>query len=184
MTALVVCITWLAILTAQPAAPLPAVQHLAGVPLAEGTRNWCGPAALAAVLRYQGERTSAKEIADAIYLPSFHGALNLDLLVFARRRGYEASAGAGSAGDMQRALAAGHPVICMLREQHLLASANHFVVVRGYDTAREVWFVDAGEGRERTVRFADFDSDWARCGRWRLVVTGRARPTAEVSRGL
>jgi hypothetical protein len=58
----------------------------------------------------------------------------------------------------------------MVRRGNPLVSRNHIVVVRGYDVQRAVWLVDSGEGAEGTVRAADFDGEWSKCGRWMLVV--------------
>ncbi len=173
MAAVIISLMWLAGLTATPGLPLPLAHHLAKVPLVERNINWCGPAALAAVLQYHGEQIKAQEIAEAIHLPGFQGALNLDLLVFARNRGYEAWAGEGSAEKLRQVLVRERPVICMVRRGNPLASRNHIVVVRGYDIEEGVWFLDSGEGAEEVVKAKDFAAEWARSGRWMLVVEGK-----------
>lgn len=173
MIALIFSLVWIAVQTAAPGPPLPVAHRLDRVPLVERNTNWCGPAALAAVLQYHGEQTNAQEIAEAIYLPGFRGSLNLDLLVFARNRGYEAWAGEGSVEKLRKELARERPVICMVRRGNPLASRNHIVVVRGYDAKQAVWFLDGGEGAEEVTKATDFDAEWARCGRWMLVVEGK-----------
>ena len=57
---------------------IPAAYRIHGVPFAEPHRDWCGPAALAAVLQYHGEDVNARQIADDIHLPHYRGALTLD----------------------------------------------------------------------------------------------------------
>ncbi len=162
---------------------LPVAHRIAGVPLVERNENWCGPAALAAVLRYHGEETEAKEIAEAIYLPGFRGSLNLDLLVFARTRGYEARAEAGTGPRLREAIARDRPVICMVTRRNPVLSRNHMVVVRGYDRGQAVLFIDGGEGSEQTVRTTDFEAEWAESGRWMLVVEGKAAVDPDVGGG-
>lgn len=158
--------------TARASLP-PSQHHVAGVPLAESPRDECGPAALAAVLQYQGEEVTAADIGREIDLPGYHGAINLDLLLWARRRGFEAWAGEGSTYALQQAIGRELPVICMVRRRGPIADRNHFVVVRGYDNARQVWFMDAGNGSEEAVSASDFACDWGECGRWMLVVEER-----------
>ena len=161
----------------EPAKPPPPPTHrIADVPLVERNTNWCGPAALAAVLRYHGEEIAAADIADDIYLPHYRGSLNLDLLIFARKRGFDVWANEGSADAIRRAIARDRPVICMVRRGNVLARRNHYVVVSGYDSDRRVWFLDSGNGREETFAEADFDREWSECGRWMLVVEGK-QPT-------
>lgn len=158
--------------------PPPPVWHIADVPLVERNTNWCGPAALAAVLRYHGEEIAAAQIADDIYLPHYRGSLNLDLLIYARKRGFEVWANEGSADAMKRAIARGRPLICMVRRGNVVARRNHYVVVRGYDSERGVWFLDSGNGREETFTEVDFEREWAECGHWMLVVEGKEPTTA------
>ncbi|MFB3881275.1 MAG: C39 family peptidase [Armatimonadota bacterium] len=179
MVSLLLALMWFAIQAAGGPPQLPSAHRLAGVPPVEGAAELCGPAALSAVLCYHGDRVSTKEIADDIYLPGYRGSLNLDLLVFARRRGFEAWAGAGSSDQLREALAGGRPVICMVRRSNPLAGRNHFVVVKGYDWSRQVWFVDSGEGKDETLRAADFDAEWGRCDHWMLVVQGKMQAGTE-----
>lgn len=154
--------------------PLPSACHIDGVPLAAHTSDPCGPAALAAVLGYWGDKVEAEQIAQAIYLPDYRGSLNLDLLIVARRRGFEACAGESTTDELRRALSRGQPVICMVRRRNPLAARNHFVVLRGYDTAKGVWFVDSGQSAEERIADDDFDREWREAGRWMLVVEGRS----------
>jgi ABC-type bacteriocin/lantibiotic exporter with double-glycine peptidase domain len=158
--------------------PLPSSCHLERVPLAAHTSDWCGPAALAAVLVYWDDTVEVEQIAQAIHLPDYRGSLNLDLLIVARRRGFDAWAGESTTDELRRALARGRPVICMVRRRNPLAARNHFVVLRGYDTGKRLWFLDSGEGAEERIAHDDFDREWRDAGRWMLVVEGpRAGPS-------
>lgn len=156
----------------------PAAYRISDVPLVEAHEGWCGPAALAAVLRFHGDDARAAEIADDIYLADRRGALNLDLLVWARRRGYEASAGEGSTVALMQTVVRDRPVICMIRRRGPLAGRNHFIVIRGYEDSGEVWLADTGDDREVRVAAADFERDWSSCGRWMLVVEGKKADSA------
>jgi ABC-type bacteriocin/lantibiotic exporter with double-glycine peptidase domain len=155
--------------------PLPSLHRIPRLPFAEQRKDWCGPAALAAVLQYHGEKTTAAEIAKQIYLPGYRGALNLDLLLWARKRGFSAWGGAGSPDRIRQAVARDLPVICMVRRRGPLADRNHFVIIRGYDHPRGLWLVDDGSGKQKEARYADFDRAWQGCGRWMLVIEGKSR---------
>jgi ABC-type bacteriocin/lantibiotic exporter with double-glycine peptidase domain len=184
---MVVQLTWalgmamaLGLVGGGPSAPprlaaLPSSRYVSGVPLAEPHSNWCGPAALAAVLQFHGERAAAAEIARDIYLPGYRGTLNLDLLLWARKRGLEVWAGRGSAPEVKRALVRNRPVICLVRRHGRLADRNHFVVVRGYDDSRRIWLLDDGSGKEHAASGAGFERDWQECGCWMMVVEGKGR---------
>jgi ABC-type bacteriocin/lantibiotic exporter with double-glycine peptidase domain len=173
---LALCLLAAAVVAAQ--AP-PQAYVIQGVPSVAENPNWCGPAALAAVLQYHGEEVSPEEIAEEIYLPDYRGALNLDLLLYARRRGFEAWAGDGSAHQVRRAVSQDRPVICMVRRGNAVAERNHFLVVTGYDFRQGVWTVDSGAGKPETLTATQFDREWSDCGRWMLVVEGRQSKQAE-----
>ena len=150
-----------------------------GVPFSDYRANWCGPAALAAVLQFYGEKVTAAEIAGDIYLPSYRGTLNLDLLLYARRRSFDAWAGEGTAEKIEQAVARDLPVICMVRSRGRVADRNHFVIIRGYDADRRIWLLDDGGGKEVARKMGEFEEDWRRCGHWMLVVEGKKPPPAE-----
>jgi len=117
---------------------------------------------------------NARQIADDIHLPHYRGALTLDLLLWARRRGCRAWAKTASADLLKSAIARDRPVICLLRKRGRLADRNHFVIVLGYQDDPPVWLLDTGERRERRIAAPDFERNWRDCGSWMLVVEGRA----------
>ncbi len=158
--------------------PETAAYRIEKVPLADHHPNWCGPDALAAVLQFHGDSVTAKEIAEAIYLPHYHGSLNLDLLLYARQRGYEVHAESGTVVLLTAALRRDRPVICMLRKHSLLSSSNHYVIVRGFDAHAGVWYVDNGGGKEERIASRAFLSQWEGCDCWMLVVEGRTSAQA------
>lgn len=176
LSTLVLCLLGAICLAAEGPPPAHTIR---GVPLVEQAAHWCGPSSLAAVLQYHGETVSPGDIADEIYLPDYRGSLNVDLLLYARRRDFDAWAGEGSDDVLRRAIAQNRPVICMVRRGNALARRNHFVVVSGYDSARGVWVVDSGAGKLETQSEAAFEAEWSECDRWALVVEGRKVKQAE-----
>jgi ABC-type bacteriocin/lantibiotic exporter with double-glycine peptidase domain len=164
-----------------PATPPPS-HTIRGVPLADYRANWCGPAALAAVLQFYGVSVTAADIAKEIYLPGYRGTLNLDLLLYARKAGFDVWAGEGDAEKVKKAVARGRPVICMVRSRGRVVDRNHFVVIRGYDSLRRTWLLDDGTGKEVARRMLDFEKDWRDCGHWMLVVEGRKPTPAETGK--
>jgi ABC-type bacteriocin/lantibiotic exporter with double-glycine peptidase domain len=160
-----------------PSPAAPSSHVIQGVPFAAYRSDLCGPAALAAVLQFYGENVTAAEIAKDIYLPNYHGTLNLDLLLYARARGFDVWAGEGSAERMKQALAQDRPVICMVRESGRIADRNHFVVIRGYDSVRRIWLSDDGDGRETPRKMDGFERRWRECSHWMLVVNRKKTPS-------
>jgi ABC-type bacteriocin/lantibiotic exporter with double-glycine peptidase domain len=143
--------------------------EIEGVPFVKQQRDWCGPAALASVLQYRGERITQKEIAEAIYLPG-RGTLNVDLLLFARRRGYAAAMENGTAERLKETIAAGSPVICQVERRRGSRRLTHFVVVYGYDDAKQAYRLHQGSRGAVWVGQEAFEKAWARGARWMLIV--------------
>jgi ABC-type bacteriocin/lantibiotic exporter with double-glycine peptidase domain len=154
----------------------PARFEIEGVPFVKQRSNWCGPAALASVLQYHGEKITQEEIAAAIYLPG-RGTLNVDLLLFARRRGYLAAMHKGSSELLKETVAAGLPVICQVEKRDLLGKRTHFVVVYGYDDEKETYRLHQGTKGAVSVKQPAFEKPWARSSRWMLIV--QPKPEAE-----
>jgi ABC-type bacteriocin/lantibiotic exporter with double-glycine peptidase domain len=151
----------------------PAAHRVEGVALMEARSNWCGPEALAAVLKFHGEEVAPETIAAHVYLPELKGTLNLDLLLYSRKRGFQAWAGEGTSGDVRAHVAQDLPVIAMVRRGNPLASRNHFVIIHGYDMEAGIWWIDDGDGEAERWSTADFEREWASAGRWMLAVGSR-----------
>ncbi len=148
-------------------------QYIRGVPFVRQQRNWCGPAALASVLQYQGVPLSQEEVADGVYLEKLRGSLTLDLQLFVQEQGLWCKAGRGGLEDVQQWLDRGVPVIALLREDWWVHKPYHYVVLVGYHAERAYFLAHAGSRAERPLSFERFKRQHAAAGRWFLAC---ARP--------
>ena len=160
---------------AETAPKRPASFEIKAVPFVKQRRDWCGPAALASVLQFHGDKITQEQIAAEIYLPK-RGTLDLDLLLFARQRGFQAVAATGSPEQLKDAVAGSLPVICQVEKRDSLGARTHFVVVYGYDDAKQTFRLHDGTKGAVLVRQAAFQEAWRRGGQWMLVV--RPKPKA------
>lgn len=149
--------------------------EIKGVPFVKQRPDWCGPAALASVLQYHGEKLTQQQIAAEIYLPR-RGTLNLDLLLFARRRGFVAAAPKGNPQLLKATLADGIPAICQVERRDLFGRRTHFVVVYGYDDTKRIYRLHQGTKGSVSVRQPAFEKAWKRGNHWMLTV--RPKPKA------
>jgi ABC-type bacteriocin/lantibiotic exporter with double-glycine peptidase domain len=133
----------------------------------------CGPAALAMVLRYYGAALGQEEIARALYLASARGTLNLELEFYARRRGFEARAFAGTLEQAKDELRRGRPLIVFQDVGAPGYTIPHFAVLLGYDDRAAVVVLHSGPRPYRVVSYDDFGRTWARRRAWTLLVTPR-----------
>jgi Flp pilus assembly protein TadD len=126
----------------------------------------CGPGSLALVLNALGDPASETELNAA--LPKVKGGvLFVDLLLAARRRGFEAALEAGSALVLRREIGEGRPAILLLR---LLDAPGrkrdvfHYVVVDGFDPGRQLFRFQFGDGRARWAALGQIDGSWKAAG--------------------
>lgn len=144
---------------------------IGGVPFVSQDEYDCGPAALAMVLQYYGAAVGREEIAQALYLPSVRGTLNLDLEFYARRRGFEARAFAGTLDGAKAELRRGRPLIVFQDLGIPGFPVPHFAVLLGYDDRTRSVVLHSGPDAYRVVPYADFEQTWARRRGWTLLVT-------------
>jgi len=131
----------------------------------------CGPASLAGVLNYWGTPVSPEEIAIEIFSPSAKGTLNIDMLLYAEKKGLKADSYEGSVKDLKDKIDLGFPLIVFVDYGFWVYQQNHFMVVVGYDEKGII----ANSGRERfkAISLKDFIKSWKRKKFWTLLITPR-----------
>jgi hypothetical protein len=107
--------------------------YIYDIPFFPQSRYQCGPASLASVLNYYGCRITPEEIADVIFRRELKGTLSIDLILFARRMGFEANSYRGTVADLQGHVAANHPLIVFQNVGSPFLPLRHYSVVIGYD---------------------------------------------------
>lgn len=147
------------------------------VPVRRWGDNTCGSGALAAVLNRYGDPVKEEEL-DAVLDKGLHGGVvSVDLLIEARRRGYDAELVVGSEELVRSSLLAGKPVILMLRVVNLPRRRNdlyHYVVADGFDAARDLVRLQFGRGKPIWTPLAKIDGNWKATKRATLLVHGRS----------
>jgi hypothetical protein len=159
-------------LAAQEPRPL----QLLDVPFISQSELLCGGAAAAMVLRYWGERGVTAESFAALVDRSASGIRTAALLADLTRRGWTATAVAGSAGIMRAELARGRPVLTLIEDR---PSTYHYIVVVAAHE-RGVVFHDPARAPFLVMSAAEFDRRWRAADRWMAVVVpgpaGAVRP--------
>lgn len=128
----------------------------------------CGPASLASVMNYHGLAVTPGEIAADIFSKSAKGTLNLDLLIYARKKGFNAIHYSGSMEDIRANINVGYPVIVLVDYGFLFYQQNHFMVVIGYNDDGLIVNSDLLEGQ--FVDSKRFLSAWGKTSYWTLLI--------------
>ena len=128
----------------------------------------CGPASLAGVLNYWGVSSSPDEIAKEIYSRSARGTLNIDLVLFVKRKGLTAGHYTGSVEDLKKRIDSGFPLIVMVDYGFWAYEQNHYMTVFGYSDAGIV--AHSGKEKEKQISWGSFLRSWEKTKYWTLLV--------------
>lgn len=159
-----------AALQASPPPDLPARAERTEVPFFPQTRDHCGPAALATALADIGLPADPDRLADAVFLPSRGGSLQLEMLGGARRQGAVATRLPRELAAVLREVAAGHAVVVLQNLGLELIPRWHYAVIVGYDLAERELILRSGTTQRETLALRTFEYTWARGGRWAVAV--------------
>ena len=144
------------------------------VPFIPQEDYYCGPASLAMLLSYWGVAADQESIAREIFIESIKGTLNLDLELYARRRGLEARSFRGNLEEVRLHLRQNHPLIVFQDLGLGPYEVPHFAVLVGYDDARQQVIAHSGTTQYKPVSYAEFLRTWDRRQRWTLLITPKS----------
>lgn len=143
-------------------------ERVENVPFHPQTAFQCGPASLAGVLNYYGDPASPGEIADAVFRREIRGTVSLDMVLFARERGFSATFYEGSVENIVDAVDEDEPLVVMVDSGLGPVSLCHYMVLVGYTGEGVV--VNSGRSREELMPWGVFLSKWQRTKNWTLRV--------------
>lgn len=137
----------------------------------------CGPASLAGVLTFYGEDVTPDEVADAIFRKHIRGTVTLDMVLYARHKGFSARWYSGSVDDIRRSVNEGVPLIVMVDLGFANVTNNHYMVVVGYSP--EGVIVNSAKSREKLITWNHFLTRWDRTERWTLRIQSKTQSQTE-----
>ena len=140
------------------------------VPVIRQARERCGPAALQMVMRYYHADSTAEAEAEKAYDPVLRGALISDLAAAARRAGFEASVETPGADSLAVLLGEGIPPILLIDSGVGPLQKGHYVVLVGWDKARNQVTLHDGGSKPRTTGREGLMKRWSTAGGRALVV--------------
>jgi hypothetical protein len=154
---------------------------LAHVPVREFKDDNCGPGSLSVVLNALGDPVTEAELVAALPRAPGGGVLSVDMLLAARQRGFTASLVSGTEDMVRSEIAAGRPVILLLRLLNAPGSSRdiyHYVVVDGVDPGRDLLRFQFGDGKVRWSTLEPLEGAWEGAGHALLAIRGPddARP--------
>lgn len=128
----------------------------------------CGPSSLAGVLNYWGIKVTPDEISREIFSKTARGTLNIDMLLYAQRKGLNVVQYNGNLKDLKEKIDLGFPIIVMVDLGIYFLKINHFMVVIGYNEQGVI--VNSGKEKEKFIYEKDFLKVWKKTDYWTLLI--------------
>lgn len=153
--------------------PGPRAHVLTGVPVRSFGIQSCGAGSLSAVLSYHGQPVTLEELDAVLPKGRNEGVLTLDLVLEARRRGYDARMVEGTRELVERELLEGRPVILMLKVLNAPGEVRdlfHYIVADGIEPAKGLVRVQLGDAKVRWTTFERLDGAWQATKRTALLI--------------
>jgi tetratricopeptide (TPR) repeat protein len=173
---LTACVYW----TPRSASPTTSALIIPNVPMQHWGIESCGAGSLSSVLQHYGDATTMDEWQRT--LPMTHGGvMSIDLVLAARQKGFDAKLVTGDRNLVEQELRAGHPVILMLQVVQAMGKRYdffHYIVLDGYDPARDLFRTQFGDGRARWASMDRLDSAW-KATKYATILIAPGDPLAE-----
>jgi predicted double-glycine peptidase len=128
----------------------------------------CGPASLAGVMNYWGSDIRPEDIAKDIYSASARGTLDIDMFIYANKKGFQSEQYAGRWEDLKEKIDGGYPLVVLVDYGFFAYQANHFMVVVGYNEAGVT--VNSGKTEHAFIEKEKFLRSWGKTNYWTLWI--------------
>ncbi len=164
---------------------LPEQASVDGVPIIPQTEYHCGPASLAAILRWSGADTSQALLVPLVYTPERQGTFAVDLARETRLQGRLAYQVRPRLEALLEEVAAGHPVLLLENRGLKSQPVWHYSVLVGFelDTGRVALHDGGHEPRHKSLK--NLARTWERGGHFSLLALPPGRlPAGEDPHGI
>lgn len=136
--------------------------YIENVPFFPQDELMCGPAALASVIGYWGADGSMREVANKVYEEKLGGTLPIDLVIFAKEKGFMAAFYSGGLEDLKRNLSKGIPLILFLNLGLREYPVGHYIVAVGYSDAAGVVLAHSAMNKEEVFTYQRLEKLWSK----------------------
>jgi len=163
-------------MTPRSNAPSQSATVIPKMPMLKWGIESCGAGSLATVLQHYGDPTTMPQW-DASLPKTRGGVLTVDLLIAARRSGYDAQLVTGSPAIVGDELRSGRPVILMLQVVDSPGHAYdffHYIVADGIDSERGLIRTQWGDQKGRWVSMERLEKPWSGGGHAAILVRPRS----------
>lgn len=141
------------------------------VPFYPQNESMCGPAAIASVAGFYGDKVTLGEAARGVYLAKLKGTLPVDLLIYAKEKGFNAQYYQGGFKDLMARISEGRPLILFLNLGFDSYPIGHYITAVGFDDRLKAVIAHSGMNREEIFTYERLAIMWEKTGYATLLVT-------------
>lgn len=147
------------------------------VPFYPQNDSMCGPAAIASVTGFYGDKATLGEAARGVYLAKLKGTLPVDLLIYAKEKGFNARYYQGGFEDLKARISEGRPLILFLNLGFESYPVGHYITAVGFDDGLKAVIAHSGMNKEEVFTYERLAIMWEKTGYATLLVTPGAEKT-------
>lgn len=149
--------------------------YINNVPFFPQERYYCGPASLAGVMNFYGVSVTEEEIAKEVYNTKLSGTLSMDILIYARAKGFDAFYYKGNMEDIKRYISMGKPVILFLDLGYFFYPVRHYIVATGYNDKIGYLIAHSGVEKDKIFSYKEIQSSWEKTGFGTILIMPKGK---------
>lgn len=135
------------------------------------TRYNCGPASVASIMNFYGLSITEEETAKEIYTAKLNGTLPIDILRYARTKGFDVSYYKGSIEDIKKQIARGRPIILFVGLGYFAYPVRHYIVATGYNDEMGYLIAHSGKNKDKVFSYKEIQAAWEKTGFGTILIT-------------
>ena len=149
--------------------------YINNVPFFPQKRYYCGPASLASVMNFYGVSVTEEEIAKEVYNTKLSGTLSMDILIYARTKGFDALYYKGNMEDIKKYISMGKPVILFLDLGYFFYPVRHYIVATGYNDKMGYLIAHSGVEKDKIFYYKEIQSAWEKTGFGAILISPKGQ---------
>ncbi|HKZ46843.1 MAG TPA: C39 family peptidase [Thermodesulfobacteriota bacterium] len=149
--------------------------YINNVPFFPQKRYYCGPASLASVMNFYGVSVTEEEIAKEVYNTKLSGTLSMDILIYARTKGFDALYYKGNMEDIKKYISMGKPVILFLDLGYFFYPVRHYIVATGYNDKMGYLIAHSGVEKDKIFYYKEIQSAWEKTGFGAILISPKGK---------
>ena len=149
--------------------------YINNVPFFPQKRYYCGPASLASVMNFYGVSVTEEEIAKEVYNTKLSGTLSMDILIYARTKGFDALYYKGNMEDIKKYISMGKPVILFLDLGYFFYPVRHYIVATGYNDKMGYLIAHSGVEKDKIFYYKEIQSAWEKTGFGTILISPKGK---------